>query len=76
MLPLRAICEKMGWRVDWVQDGTITVTGTTRSVTFASQDENLYNKNGTTIVGLRYLAESMGWIVDWVPDYRAVTVQE
>ncbi|MGB4019523.1 MAG: hypothetical protein WBK78_08485, partial [Syntrophomonadaceae bacterium] len=62
--------------VDWVQDGTITVIGTTRSVTFASQDENLYNKNGTTIVGLRYLAESMGWIVDWVPDYRAVTVQE
>jgi hypothetical protein len=76
MLPLRAICEKMGWTVDWVQDGTITVIGTTRSVTFAGQDENLYNKNGTTIVGLRYLAESMGWIVDWVPDYRAVTVQE
>jgi hypothetical protein len=76
MLPLRAVCEKMGWTVDWVQDGTITVIGTTRSVTFAGQDENLYNKNGTTIVGLRYLAESMGWIVDWVPDYRAVTVQE
>jgi len=76
MLPLRAICESMGWTVEWAQDGNINVINGNSRKTFASTDANLQNKNGRTMMGLRYLAESMSCTVEWIPDYRAVTVQE
>ncbi len=76
VLPLRAICEKLGYRVDWATDGTITISkGNWRKV-FTVRDPNLQNKNGYTMVGLRYLAESMGYKVEWIPEYRAVTVTD
>ncbi|MDX9870814.1 MAG: stalk domain-containing protein [Clostridia bacterium] len=75
MLPLRAICEKAGWSVDWAEDGTITVTQEDKQKAFLPGDVNLQNKNGFTMTGVRYLAESMGCTVDWLPEYRAVSVR-
>lgn len=74
MLPLRAIAEELGCTVDWVQDGTITVSRGTMRKVFSAQDPSLQNNKGYMMVGLRYLAESLGYMVDWVPEYRAVTV--
>lgn len=74
MLPLRNIAEELGCKVDWAQDGTITVTRGEVQKIFTAKDQNLQNNNGHTMVGIRYLAESLGCTVDWVPEYRAVTV--
>lgn len=76
VVPLRAICEKLGYRVDWTAaDRTITITkGNWQKVFYTARDPNLWINNGYTMVGLRYLAESMGYKVEWVPQYRAVTV--
>jgi len=74
IVPLRAICEKLGYRVDWATDGTITITKGNWQKVFTAQNPNLQYKNGYTMVGLRYLAESMGYKVEWVPEYRAVTI--
>ncbi|NLT95539.1 MAG: hypothetical protein GXW85_08455 [Clostridia bacterium] len=76
ILPLRAICQKLGYRVEWSADGTITITKGNREKVFTAGDPNLRNNNGYTMVGLRYLAESMGYKVEWVPMYRAVVITD
>jgi len=76
MLPLRVICQELGYRVDWAADGTITISKGNWQKVFTAKDPNLQNNNGYTMVGLRYLAESMGYKVEWVPEYRAVTVAD
>ncbi|WP_169738609.1 stalk domain-containing protein [Desulfofalx alkaliphila] len=76
ILPLRAICQNLGCRVDWTADGAIIITKGNWQKVFTARDPNLQNNNGYTMVGLRYLAESMGYKVEWVPKYRAVTVTD
>jgi sugar lactone lactonase YvrE len=76
ILPLRAICQKLEYQVDWTADGTITITKGNRQRVFTAGDPNLRNNNGYTMIGLRYLAESMGYKVEWVPMYRAVIITD
>ncbi|HRS20573.1 MAG TPA: stalk domain-containing protein [Clostridia bacterium] len=76
IVPLRVFCQKLGYRVDWTADGTITITKENRQKVFTAGDPNLMNNNGYTMVGLRYLAESMGYKVEWVPEYRAVVITD
>jgi len=76
IVPLRAVCEKLGYRVDWAADGTITIAKGSWQKVFTARDPNLQNNNGYIMVGLRYLAENIGYKVEWVPEYRAVTVTD
>ncbi|HPX69398.1 MAG TPA: copper amine oxidase N-terminal domain-containing protein, partial [Bacillota bacterium] len=76
IVPLRDFCEKLGYRVDWTADGTITITKGNWQKVFTALDPNLKNNNGYTLAGLRYLAENMGYKVEWVPKYRAVVITD
>jgi len=76
IVPLRDFCQKLGYRVDWTADGTITITKGNWQKVITARDPNLKSNNGYTLVGLRYLAEGMGYKVEWVPKYRAVVVTD
>lgn len=73
MLPLRAICEKLGARVEWLdQEKKIIVQKGTREYVFTSEIIRL--KDSRAMVPLRYLAGNMGFKVEWVEKYRAVLI--
>ncbi len=90
MVPLRAISEALGARVDWYDSTrTVTVTKNGQTVIFTiGRTEAVVNgqyrymdttpviKNDRTMLPLRYVGEYLGGRVDWDEDKRIVTVNQ
>jgi len=88
MVPLRAILEALGAKVDWdAQTRGINIVRQGERVRFALNDNTaVVNgevrimdttpviKNSRTMVPLRYIGEYFGAGVDWNPSLRAVKV--
>lgn len=74
MLPLRLLCEKLGWTVNWTKEGTITITKGSQEKILTTTNPNLQLKNSRTMAGVRYFAEMFGGTVDWVSSFRAVDI--
>ena len=82
LVPIRALCERMGANVKWEEDTkTVTVTREEITVVF-TVGETVAKVNGEkyeldvapeimndrTLVPLRFVAESLGYYVNWVDD--------
>ncbi len=87
-LPLRAICEAFGSKVEWFSE-TRAITITLGKNDIALQIGNItgivngsvktldaapYIKNSRTMVPLRFIVEGLGAKVDWEADTRTVTI--
>ncbi|ABR47135.1 copper amine oxidase domain protein [Alkaliphilus metalliredigens QYMF] len=88
LVPLRAIFEALGAKVDW-EDSTRTITGTKDSTVVRLQLGNstatvngtnitlqvpATSVNGRTVVPTRFIAESLGANVDWDGTTRTVII--
>lgn len=88
MVPLRAIGEAMGAKVDWnPETREIHISGRGKSVLFTlnsrtalvdgvhkSMDTTPVIKNSRTMVPARYVGEFLGARVDWSPSSRVVRI--
>ncbi len=89
MVPLRAIFEALGAKVDW-DDPTKTVTSTKDNVTIKlTIGSNILYKNnqavtlevpaqildGSTLVPVRAISESFGCNVDWIDSTKTVVIK-
>ena len=88
MVPLRAIVEALGAKVEWSQQTkTITVTAQDNKVIFTvdsysaeingerrEMDTTPVIKNNRTMVPARYIGEYLGAVVRWDASLRTVTI--
>lgn len=87
-LPVRALCEALGYEVDWVNDTRSVVIGAAPEATEKTDAVNIYldgNKmenaeaiivNDSTFLPVRALCEALGKSVEWNNDKREVYVTD
>ncbi|MCD8048676.1 MAG: RICIN domain-containing protein [Clostridia bacterium] len=85
-LPVRAICEKIGLEVDWVDETKSVILGTAPEVTQAYDEVSIYLNgeklegseatiiDSLTYVPVRAICEALGAEVEWNDEERAVYV--
>lgn len=87
-LPVRALCEALGYEVDWNNDTRSVIIGTAPSATEKSDAVNIYLDgtkmenaeaiivNDFTFLPVRVLCEALGKTVEWNNDTREVYVTD
>lgn len=90
MVPIRALAERLGATVEWVQESrqivmtraehtvVMTLGQTTAVVDGVAMEMDVapYATNGRTLIPARYMAEFFGQNVTWIPEERRVDITE
>lgn len=86
-VPVRAIAEKLGARVDWEEYGAVTISNENSVLNLYTNDIRFYQnninyisdaaafiENGRTLVPVRLVSQALNCEVEWDEDSQTVTV--